>query len=275
LEDTIAHYDTLDGRTLVEPSNRVCIYSPRFGAVRQVVGLKQNQQRKHLLGVHLPTKLVQHEDRQSAESRLQRIQAQRGIRNEHLTVYRSRQGDGEASAAVRLEGYYNEGFRAREKLAALGSEILDEAQMPWLAHGNQAAVAWSHDLGVQVILDLQAATAEVATESAAVTYTFQEPPGAPKLRIIKVASTQFAKPGETVHFTLRFDNVGNQLIGNVTIIDNLTTRLEYVPDSAQSSIPSQFSTQVNEGESLALRWEITDPVEPGDGGVISFTCRVR
>jgi uncharacterized repeat protein (TIGR01451 family) len=253
----------------------VCIYSPRFGAVRQVVGLKQNRQQKHLVGVHLPTKLVQHEERQSAESHLQRTQARRGIRSEQLTEYRSRKGDGQTSSAVHAEGYYNEGFKAHAQLAALGSGVFDEAEMPWLAHGNQAAVAWSHDLGVQVILDLQAATAEVATESAAVTYTFKEPPGAPKLRIIKVASTQFAEPGETVNFTLRFDNVGNQLIGNVTIIDNLTTRLEYVPDSAQSSVPSQFGTQVNEGESLVLRWEITDPIEPGDGGVISFTCRVR
>ena len=37
-EDTIAHYDTLDGLTVVEPSNRVYIYSPRFGAVRSVSG---------------------------------------------------------------------------------------------------------------------------------------------------------------------------------------------------------------------------------------------
>ena len=64
-------------------------------------------------------------------------------------------------------------------------------------------------------------------------------------------------------------------IGDVTIIDNLTTRLEYVPDTAQCSIPAAFSTQVNEGDSLVLRWEITDPLEPGEGGVIRFDCRVR
>ena len=36
MEDTIVHFDTIDGRRLVEPSNRVSIYAPRFGAVRQV-----------------------------------------------------------------------------------------------------------------------------------------------------------------------------------------------------------------------------------------------
>jgi hypothetical protein len=36
VEDTIAHYDTLAGKTCVTPSCRVCIYAPRFAAVRQV-----------------------------------------------------------------------------------------------------------------------------------------------------------------------------------------------------------------------------------------------
>jgi hypothetical protein len=91
-------------------------------------------------------------------------------------------------------------------------------------------------------------------------------------------------------------------MGNVTILDSLTTRLEYIPDSAQASVkangwelddkgelvrdpesgrprraqnPVTFSTQVNQGDSLILRWEIRDPLEPGQGGVIRFQCRVR
>ena len=47
----------------------------------------------------------------------------------------------------------------------------------------------------------------------------------PRLRLIKLASTGNALPGEEVEFTLRFDNIGDQVIGNVTIVDNLTTRL--------------------------------------------------
>lgn len=38
-EDTIGHFDTLDGRRLVTPSNRVAIYAPRFGAVRKLDGV--------------------------------------------------------------------------------------------------------------------------------------------------------------------------------------------------------------------------------------------
>ena len=38
----------------------------------------------------------------------------------------------------------------------------------------------------------------------------------------------------------------------MTLVDNLTTRLEYVPDSTQSSRDAEFSTQQNEGDSLVL-----------------------
>ena len=42
LEDTVAIYDTLDGQTKIKPSNRVCLYSPRFAAVRHVASVIEN-----------------------------------------------------------------------------------------------------------------------------------------------------------------------------------------------------------------------------------------
>ena len=84
-----------------------------------------------------------------------------------------------------------------------------------------------------------------------------------------------ARTGEIVDFTIRFDNVGDQPLGNITVVDNLTTRLEYVVDSANCSVQANFLTQENDGESLVLRWEITDPLEVGQGGIIRFKCRVR
>ena len=74
--------------------------------------------------------------------------------------------------------------------------------------------------------------AVVGLKQPGVVYQTDEP-GDPRLRLIKCASKHHALPGEEVEFTLRFDNIGDQVIGNVTIIDNLTTRLEYVPNTAQ------------------------------------------
>ena len=33
-EDTVVHYDTLEGKVVIQPSNRVAVYAPRFAAVR-------------------------------------------------------------------------------------------------------------------------------------------------------------------------------------------------------------------------------------------------
>ena len=129
----------------------------------------------------------------------------------------------------------------------------------------------------EVQVTINAVTASVATNDSGVqsVYRYEMPPGKPRLRVVKVASQKQAKPGEEIEFTLRFDNVGDQPVGNVTIVDSLTTRLEYVSDSAQCSVPASFLTQENDGESLVLRWEIADPLEVGKGGIIRFKCRVR
>jgi len=95
------------------------------------------------------------------------------------------------------------------------------------------------------------------------------------LRVTKIASKIAARAGEDVEFTIRYDNLSGKKIGNVTIIDNLTRRLEYVPESSESSLKANFINERNEVDSLMLRWEIIDPVEPHSGGLIRFKCRVR
>ena len=274
LEDTIAHYDTVDGRTVVEPSNRLDIYSPRFGAVRKVVNPMAGEQWRRSAGVRLPTRLAAPKTTQIVTSSKQQVQADLQIGTKLPSVYRSRQGDGALSGAIKAKGFQNK-VLPYEAPRLIREGVVDSTEMAFIARGSTAAITWSHDQSVQVILDQQAAMADVGDQAVEQTYTIQEPPGEPKLRVIKVASTQVAEPGDEVAFTIRFDNVGNQVIGNVTIIDNLTTRLEYVPGSAQCSLDAQFSTQPNEGGSLVIRCEITEPLKSGEGGVVRFRCRVR
>lgn len=273
-EDTIAHYDTLDGRTLVEPSNRVHIYSPRFGAVRQVVSMVQNEQRNQSAGVYTPTKLTLYDESQGAASSKQQLQADRQIGSKLASTYRTRLGRDVVSTGVGPESFQNH-FKAFENVRAIRTGQLVESEMAFLAQGVDAAVAWTHKQAVQIILDRQCAAAEVSDTKLETVYTINSPPGNPKLRLIKVASTQFAEPGDIIDFTLRFDNIGNQPIGNVTVVDNLPTRLVFIPGSAQASVKARFSTEANEALSEALRWEIEDPVAPGAGGIIRFRCRVR
>jgi uncharacterized repeat protein (TIGR01451 family) len=151
---------------------------------------------------------------------------------------------------------------------------VDNAEKPWLMIGIQSAITWTGVEAPQVVFDSKRAQEMDGLRQVGIVYQADEP-NSPRLRLLKLASCCDAQPGEEVEFTLRFDNVGDQVMGNVTIADNLSTRLEYVPNSAQSSVDANFSTAPNEGGSTILRWEIKDPVKPGQGGVLRFRTIVR
>jgi uncharacterized repeat protein (TIGR01451 family) len=273
MQDTVAQYDTLDGRTLIEPSNRVCLYSPRFGAVRQVVGLVANEERQRLGGIHMPVQPQIPTTRQLVGSTTQDVEPGDQIGARPAVALRTKQGDGAMSTAIGPRAF-QDAFKPYENLSVIRLGAYRDAEMPFLATGSTAAIAWTHNQAVQIILGRQGAMAEVKYDQAMSIYTASMQ-GRPQLRLIKVASTPFANPGDEVDFTLRFDNLGDQPIGNVVIIDSLTTRLEYLPQSAQCSIEAKFSTQPNEGGSLAIRCELSDPLPAGKGGVLRFRCRVR
>jgi uncharacterized repeat protein (TIGR01451 family) len=275
VEDTIAHFDTLDGERVVVPTNRVCIYSPRFSAVRQVVTPELNEHYRKWDAVHQPVGLIGHNDTTGADDNKQHLLAEAEIGRKRLTTYRTEKFLDAASNTENLTAF-DEASSLDERSSRARGSALEESEMAWLSEGVAAALAWSGTQSVQVFIDEEKAAEEVSDESVAAVFTIKARPGSqPRLQVIKTASTQFAQPGEEIEFTLRFENTGGQLIGNVTIIDNLTTRLEFVPGSEQCDLAHAFSTQPNEGESLALRWEISAPLEPRQGGLIRFRCRVR
>jgi len=274
MEDTVAKFETVDGRTMVEPSNRVCVYSPRFGAVRQVVNVTVGEQSDRLGKVSKQVGPASPTLTQKLETGTQDLKPIDEVGTRPAQLLRGRQNRGIVSFEIGPRGFDNS-FRAYENLDLIRRGKLVASDVPLLAKGANAAVAWTNKQAVQILFDEQAATVEVGDQKPQITYTVGSPPGNPRLRLVKVASTPFAEPGEEVSFTLRFDNVGNQPIKKVTILDSLNTRLEYIPDSAQASVKATFSTQANEGDSVVLRCELADPLSPGKGGVLRFRCRVR
>jgi uncharacterized repeat protein (TIGR01451 family) len=274
MEDTVAQFDTPDGHRMVQPSNAVHIYSPRFGAVRQVVGVMANEERQKATGVHEPVRAEIPERLQIVAGAKQNFQPVNGVGASPAVAFRTKQGDGALSGAIGLRGFQDR-FKPYEDLAVIRQGLIEGSDMAMLARGSNAAIAWSSAESVHVELGQQHAAAEVKYDQSMQIYTISTPPGSPKLQLVKVASTAFAKPGEEVDFTLRFDNVGTETIANVVLIDSLNTRLEYIADSAQCSVDAQFTTKTNEGDSVALRCELTNPLEPGQGGIVRFRCRVR
>jgi uncharacterized repeat protein (TIGR01451 family) len=272
--DAVAHYDTIDGRTFVEPTNDVCLYAPRFGAVRKVTGVILHEQSQRSAGVELPTRLVQQEETQIATTVLQPLQPNRNLSVNGPNSFREHtRGAGLDNSQIPFgaEG----SLEPYQDLAIIRRGVFDNTEKARLTNRLQAAFAWSHDTALQVTLDGKLAIELSGDTGMESVYTYELPAGKSRLRIVKIADKQNAKPGDIVDFTIRFDNVGDQTIGNVTVIDSLSRRLEYIEDSQDCSIKADFFTQPNDVESLTLRWEIIEPMEVGDGGVVRFKCRVR
>lgn len=273
LEDTIVHYDTIDGRTVVEPSNRVALYAPRFGAVRQVTAAVASHQEQGLVQVDKPAGPVQYEEDQLATTALQPIQPVGEIGTKLISIEKGNQ------LVVRVSNRLRAATMEDHLLPFEDFDIIrlgqfSQSEQSEVQERVQAAVAWTADQAAQVILDGQMAAVETGDQRAQATFTV-DTPNHPRLRVIKLASTMSARPGEFVDFTIRFDNIGDQKIGNVTLVDNLTTRLEYVEGTAESSLTADFSASLNSGDSVLLRWEFAEPVGAGDGGIVRFRCRVR
>lgn len=273
-EDTVASFKTPDGQTMVEASNQVCIYSPRFASVRQVVGLQSNEQSDRTAGVFLPTGVGREAEVQRLRTNKQHIQANRDVGTKSLTIYRTRVGRDELSNLLGPRGFQS-GFLPHEDFAIIRLGAFQEAEMARLAKGLDAAIAWTNRQAVKVILDEQRATEAVSDQHAGTVYGTGELPSHPRLRLVKVASTHFAEPGDTVDFTIRFDNVGNRPINSVTILDNLSPRLEYVEQSAQCSVAAHFGSETSETGTQVLRCELDNPLLPGKGGILRFRCLVR
>lgn len=272
--DTIAHYDTLEGEVVVEPTNEVCLYAPRFASVRRVTGVVLHEQHLRSAGLELPVQLAQSGEAETATTVLQPVQPGRNLAISSANRFRDKMRPGGLENRQAAGGAVG-GFLPFEDFLIIRTGRFDNSEKARLSEHLQAAYTWSHDASVQVVLDhvdVLEISSEVGMQSV---FTYQMPDGKPRLRVVKVASKQNAQPGETVDFTIRFDNVGDRVIGNVTVIDNLNTRLEYVPDSQECTLDAGFTAPDNEHESSVLRWEITEPMKVGTGGVIRFQCRVR
>ena len=272
-EETIGHFDTIDGRTIVEPTNKVCLYAPRFAAVRKVDTPFGGDQIEGANKIALGQHVHQADEANLAVTAMQPIEPVGAIEDQRGIAWVRQQPPIDLSNRVGF-GTVQDRVKPYEDFLYIRSGVLQEEEKPILAQRIQAAIQWTGDQAVQVALNGRRATPVISTEHAVEVYEV-DVPNHPRLQICKIASTDNAKPGETVDFTIRFDNVGDQKMGNVTIVDNLTTRLEYVPGSERTSLKTEFATQANEVGSLVLRWEILDPLAPGQGGVIRFQCKVR
>lgn len=273
-EETVGHFDTLDGRRLVVPSNRVPIYAPRFGSIRKVYGIAGNEAAQALAGVESETGPSGVEDVSIADTTLQQLQPRGQVGRIASSTYRDRTRGMGLENEVRGAEFDNR-FSSFEDLGFVRSGAFDQNDKARLAEGLDAAAAWSNQDSPGDVIESLAATGVGTGVPAGETSAVEKDETKPKLRIVKLASRSDARPGEIVEFTIRFDNTGDETLGNVTIIDHLSPRLELIDGSPQCSIKADFFLTLQEETTQIFRAEIVEPLPSGQGGIVRFRCRVR
>lgn len=272
-EDTVAIYAAPDGRKLVAPSTRVCVYAPRFAAVRRVVHPMGALQQQFVGQAEDRFGLAQADRSQPVARSLQNLRLKEQAQPLPPGLYRGRQQAGGIERRLTAADVIGQvGPYMTMQFMTTGIMQMDEA--PIIARHALAAITWTGDQELQIAIGGQAANSLFSPKQPGLLYHVDEP-NSPYLRLVKCASTDTALPGEEIEFTLRYDNTGDTPIDDLVIVDNLTTRLEYVEDSAKSSRDADFSTTHNDYGSLLLRWEIDGTLKPGEGGLLTFKCRVR
>jgi hypothetical protein len=155
------------------------------------------------------------EDKQFARTNVEQQQPIGGTANVRVGAYQRELHDGQLSyklmaskAQVTLAPY--------EDLQVIRTGAMQSADKARLAESVDAAIAWTKDEGVQVFFDRTRAVEQSGDIRAQALFIVREPEYA-RLRICKLASTPAALPGEQVEFTLRYDNAGDQVLGNIVI----------------------------------------------------------
>lgn len=285
--DTVAEYRRFGGQRGISVTNETCLCVPRFVLVRQLTPLVAVEKIDTAIrhenvdqGVRLDALQKLRRQRQVDESRDVRGRAQlwanitiRGVGTlKDLTPLQAVDMNYAALGTVGLEQpiKLTEVDKAKlKRQLQLAIRLSREEGTHLLARRDGTAVIGKHENLGQVVGTLELREA-----------VFICPPGEPEipeqpLLVQKWCNAESAQIGDVVTFFIRYANLGGKPISEIAVVDNLTARLEYVPGSSKSDRDAVFVTQQNDAGSLLLRWEIKDPLPPGQKGVVSFQVRIK
>jgi uncharacterized repeat protein (TIGR01451 family) len=263
-EDTVAEFTDIAGRRGLTVSNRICLVVPQFGIVRNALPLTQ---------VDSVTGVIDH-NAVSGQVTIRAGQPPGQKRSQEAPV--GVNGRERASGAI---GHDNPASIVR--MDVLQADYVDLGTAALLGTAELERVSgFEERSGPSVVARVENGpeVLKATVETRDLTSTpFQCPPqlSTRPLCLFKWADRDSAKVGDVVTLFLRYANQGQRPLTDVAVSDSLTSRLEYVPGSAQSSRPAVFTMQANEAGSMLLHWEISGTLHAGDTGVIRFQVKVR
>ncbi len=272
-EDTIAVYQPERAPIETTASNRVCLYAPRFGSVRQITGAVAGGRAVGVVKIDRPV------GPQNVDLDLPSLVAADTIAAVREELIRGPDSFRDHARGVPVQQIVGPLLAADiqpvlANLLIIGPSKLDAAEIAILQRGAIAANIWSIDESVEV--DIASIRPPVLTRDERVeelvVYDF---PGAGRLELIKLADRHHAAPGDTVTFTLVMKNVGDSTVRDVSVTDNLTARLQYVVDSEKSDREAAFKTVINDVSSATLTWALAQPLKVGESVTITFEAVVR
>jgi uncharacterized repeat protein (TIGR01451 family) len=285
-EDTVAEYTDACGRRRITCSNRVCVCVPRYAVLRQETPLARYNS---VVAVNDTRRIL------AQERFLGLIPSLQARAFEQMVAMRGRERPSinenvEAPATlVRVEVLEASHIflGPMELLGTKAVQQLTEVQRALLLKQLEFARELSSRARPQEYVQVEGTAVVGMTEGLKLVRAEAEtrdltvcccetpcPPDKP-LVLIKCADRHSAQVGDVVTFMLKYSNHGGRAITDVAVTDSLTTRLEYVPGSAQSDRPAVFTVQANEAGSVILRWEVSGRLLPGSAGVVRFQARVR
>ncbi len=271
--DTIVSFQDARGSHTL-PTNIVCIYAPRFAAVRNSVGLIEN------LVITVPTG---HETIARQDVVKDLVPSKKMTQNQAVQQNRLR---ARSSALVGKQGT-NFHVRVRmlqgyDSITHLGEHTQKQKIDLVRTRDNLALNRTTAKLIAIKTAESAVLTGMIEGARATVMSWIPEsvtgeelPPKRPGLGVYKQVSTDQAEPGDVVSYRIRYRNLGNTPITAVSIVDSLLPRLEYVDKSAQGPEGTIFTARENKGGSSELRWDLPNPLKPGDEGYVSFQAKVR
>lgn len=286
-EDTVAEFTDSCGRRHVTHSNRVCLCVPRFGVLRcetpfsryngvTAVADTRKTQYQRLMNSLTPPLLTRNAEQLRGERGRERPSInQATVAALGLTRYELLEAIDVPLGPIAL-------------LGTKGMQMLTEVERTRLVQQVQFARQLSSRENVQTMgsvtvtavvgrVEAGPRIVQAEAETRDLTVCCHETPCPPDkpLVLIKCADRTSAQVGDVVTFVLKYSNLGGKPITDVAVTDSLTTRLEYIPGSAQSDRAAVFTTQPNEAGSVVLRWEVTGRLMPGTSGVVRFQARIR
>jgi len=258
----------------VLPTNRVCVYAPRFAEVRISTGTNE------AIEVHGATlnrsldKFALTEGRSHSRRLVQNQSAELTRERSRAQGLAGRVSTGEDSNSRGPDAYHNvqqvkvdsqrqpvqltrnrtKPVLIKEKIHLDGIKSVESTVMTGLVQGpGQEVMSWQpHEMkGVE------------------------PPPQRPGMAIIKRVSATEAEPGDTLTYTITYRNMGNTPIRAASVVDSLLPRIEYVKGSARGPKGTVFSSVENRVGSSELRWELPGVIPPGASGEVSFQAVVR